>query len=98
AGRRPPPAGRRPPTAGHHPRRPATATQPERSLVRAYPRGRTEERGRTVNLLAGEVAIVTGSGSGVGRGVCLPLARAGARVAGPAWRCPVVRWPSAKRS
>jgi NAD(P)-dependent dehydrogenase (short-subunit alcohol dehydrogenase family) len=31
-------------------------------------------------MLAGKVAIVSGSGSGVGRGVCIALARAGARV------------------
>jgi 2-hydroxycyclohexanecarboxyl-CoA dehydrogenase len=34
-----------------------------------------------MKLLDGKIAIVTGSGSGVGRGVCIALARAGARVA-----------------
>ena len=33
-----------------------------------------------MNLLAGKVAIVTGAGSGVGRGVSIALARAGAQV------------------
>src|SRR4051794_37474315 len=31
--------------------------------------------------LAGKVAIITGAGQGVGRGIALPLARRGARVA-----------------
>lgn len=34
-----------------------------------------------MKLLDGKIARVTGSGSGVGRGVCIALARAGARVA-----------------
>src|SRR4030095_1839721 len=35
---------------------------------------------KNVKLLAGKVAIVTGAGSGVGRGVTIALARAGAQV------------------
>src|SRR5450756_603294 len=39
-------------------------------------------RGRTMGLLDGKVAVITGAGSGMGRAMCILFAKEGAKIAG----------------